>query len=159
MDYSQRIKNLEEQIKRYHTPTTSVVPTSTIYEQIKKQYGFTKITNISRELLNCVYCKQPPKLINNSNNSDTNDYTNTLTCSCAKEVIPTSKAREFINICMQPAELFVQCMTPIDNKSSVNLCVQNWNSMMVGLVIGQINQSDALCYGLSAGLFGEPFKL
>lgn len=169
MDYAQRIKNLEEQLK-YPTTNPYTVPNSKLlFENFCLQYGFSKSPYMSNEkVINCVFCKSgvmghSSKIPASTNNTSTS-YVNYCSCECIKEGIPVGipsfvsgvLSRDLTQLTKQPVYMGVS-YTHEDKIESLIGCARKWNMSMVALLTGAITPS-VLAPELSNGLFGEPFK-
>jgi hypothetical protein len=177
MDYTQRIKNLDEQIKLYHTPKSKVTNTpqpftinftvnATVYEQAKLTYGYTIFPGTTLEVLNCIWCKQPPKhsytdIVDNvpTTHCDcgTAVYCDSLSCTCEKEYILDLNNRVISKLLKGKIQLVFGAESLFCDDASKRGCVINWNNAMMSLLTGMVKPSyyDST---LSNGLFGNPFK-
>jgi hypothetical protein len=171
MDYTQRIKNLDEQIKLYHTPKTKITSTlqpidikSTVYYKVKLTFGYTVLPGTNLEVLNCIWCKQPPKHFHRDDTPTTKCgcgaivHCNALYCECEKEYIDSTSNRIISNV-RKSVGIRIQVYT--ENQSSDRYskenCVSDWNNTMMSLLTGMVKPSYYEPT-LSNGLFGNPFE-
>lgn len=159
MDYAQRIKNLEEQIA-LNSQVSVCSKNKTFYEQIKAQYGVTQLVGSKKDVINCIYCKQPPYFSagpTNSNNDPKFWYIKSLSCACEKEGIQYYSISRHFKYVQKLKFVITSHVSDRNEDTCLRLCVENWNNNMMGMLTGIITPSE-VCASLSNGLFGEPFK-